>query len=178
MSKSEIISRLMDEMSSQNDWYLAAIGVLVTLTLFVSGFSIYAQLKLSDKQIKTLKMQIEKDLITKYRLQDIKRELDQTIINDTIRYENTINSEIAKLENGLYFEGYSVQMEYVERKIIIDMTSIVNSAIDEEIKDEIYNRSYSRVKQLTNKVEDQEDSDKWGNLFSQLLNSLLKLKEK
>lgn len=44
MSKSDIISRLMDEISSQNDWYLAAIGILITLTLFVSGFSIYAQL--------------------------------------------------------------------------------------------------------------------------------------
>ena len=43
MSKSDIISKLMDEISSQNDWYLTAIGILITLTLFVSGFSIYAQ---------------------------------------------------------------------------------------------------------------------------------------
>ena len=73
MSKSEIISRLMDEMSSQNDWYLAAIGILITLTLFVSGFSIYAQLKLSDKQVKKLKSSIKGELIQEYSLDDISK---------------------------------------------------------------------------------------------------------
>lgn len=73
MSKSEIISRLMDEMSSQNDWYLAAIGVLVTLTLFVSGFSIYAQLKLSDKQITKLKTEIKNDLVEEFSLEDVSK---------------------------------------------------------------------------------------------------------
>lgn len=71
MSKTEIISRLMDEMSSQNDWYLAAIGILITLTLFVSGFSIYAQLKLSDKQIAKLRASIKGELIKEYSLNSI-----------------------------------------------------------------------------------------------------------
>ena len=61
----------MDEISSQNDWYLAAIGILITLTLFVSGFSIYAQLKLLDKQIEKLRTNIKNELIKEYSLNDI-----------------------------------------------------------------------------------------------------------
>lgn len=170
MTNEQVIEKLIEQINNNMQIFLGILGLLIALFA-------YFQWRISQSQINTLKIQIEKDLITKYRLQDIKRELDQTIINDAIRYENVINSEIAKLEDGLYSEGYSVQMEYSERKIVIDMASVFNSAIDDEIKNEIYNRICSRIERLSNMVKNQKDNDKWAYLFSQLLNGLFNLKE-
>lgn len=102
MSKSEIISRLMDEMSSQNDWYLAAIGVLITLTLFVSGFSIYAQLKLSDKQITKLKAEIKNSLVKEFSLEDVSK-ID-SIDNDLT---GVILTDLRNVTNRLMFDSES-----------------------------------------------------------------------
>lgn len=178
ISNSDIFDKMYQEINRQNTFYFWIIGIVLTISIAIAGFFGILQWRLSDKQIKTLKIQIEKDLVAKYKLLDIEQELDQTIINNAIRYENSINSEILKLEDGLNFEGYSFRMEYSERKIVIDMTSIINSAIDDEIKTEIYNRSYSRIERLSNMVKNQKDNDKWTYLFSQLLNNLLTLKEK
>lgn len=102
MSKSEIISRLMDEMSSQNDWYLTAIGVLITLTLFVSGFSIYAQLKLSDKQITKLKAEIRNNLVKEFSLEDVSK-IDSIDNNLT----GLILTDLRNVTNRLMFDSES-----------------------------------------------------------------------
>lgn len=111
MSKSDIISKLMDEISSQNDWYLTAIGILITLTLFVSGFSIYAQLKLSDKQIAKLKASINESISETYDLgklskaykaiDNLKTELSETKKALTDSEEARFKLQLSELNNDL-----------------------------------------------------------------------------
>ncbi|MCI1977823.1 MAG: hypothetical protein LKJ39_11000 [Liquorilactobacillus nagelii] len=110
MSKSDIISRLMDEISSQNDWYLAAIGILITLTLFVSGFSIYAQLKLSDKQITKLKNEIRNDLVKEFALENISeiKSIDNNLTDLILINLRNITSELI-LKGGIYTSDFIME---------------------------------------------------------------------
>lgn len=110
MNKSEIISRLMDEISSQNDWYLAAIGVLITLTLFVSGFSIYAQLKLSDKQIIKLKTEIRNNLIEDFSLGEISKikDIDNQLTELIMINMGNVTSELT-LKAGIYTDSFIME---------------------------------------------------------------------
>lgn len=110
MSKSDIISRLMDEISSQNDWYLAAIGILITLTLFVSGFSIYAQLKLSDKQITKLKNEIRTDLVKEFALENISeiKIIDNNLTDLILINLRNITSELI-LKGGIYTSDFIME---------------------------------------------------------------------
>ena len=144
MSKSEIISRLMDEISSQNDWYLAAIGILITLTLFVSGFSIYAQLKLSDKQIAKLKNEIRNNLIQEFSLESISKikSIDDNLTDLILVNLRNITSEMILkggiytsdfiMEKSMYLIGYLDMLENREIKntefikSIGDMFSMIN----------------------------------------------------
>lgn len=110
MSKSEIISKLMDEISSQNDWYLAVIGILITLTLFVSGFSIYAQLKLSDKQITKLKAEIKSGLVKEFSLENIEEiePINNELTKLMLANLRIITSELL-LKGSIYSNGFIME---------------------------------------------------------------------
>lgn len=110
MSKSEIISKLMDEISSQNDWYLAVIGILITLTLFVSGFSIYAQLKLSDKQIAKLKAEIKSGLVKEFSLENIEEiePINNELTKLMLANLRIITSELL-LKGSIYSNGFIME---------------------------------------------------------------------
>lgn len=66
MNKSELIQHLYDEISRQNTFYMAMIGILVTLLIGFTGLLGYFQWRLSTKQIGALKDNIEKELNKKY----------------------------------------------------------------------------------------------------------------
>lgn len=73
MSNSEIMQKLMDEMSSDHAWYLGYIGVLVGLVIAFVGLIGYLQLRLSNKQIEKMKNDVKKDIHEEYPIEQFNK---------------------------------------------------------------------------------------------------------
>lgn len=63
-----LISRI-DGLISLNNW---SVGLFVTIIIAVIGFIGFLQLRLSDKQIQSIKIDLEKELSEKYKLESVK----------------------------------------------------------------------------------------------------------
>lgn len=72
MTESEMIKFQIDQIDrliSLNNW---SVGLFITIIIAVIGFIGYLQLRLSDKQIQSIKIDLEKELSEKYRLESVK----------------------------------------------------------------------------------------------------------
>lgn len=72
MTESEMIKYQVDQIDrliSLNNW---SVGLFITIIIAVIGFIGYLQLRLSDKQIQSIKIDLEKSISEKYKLESVK----------------------------------------------------------------------------------------------------------
>ena len=128
MANSDIFDKMYQEINRQNTFYFWIIGIVLAITVAITGFFGFLQWKLSDKQIENMKSQVLQQVDDTYKarvehLENILKRHKEYQNDQALHLANSLNDKFSKL----LVDKDIVQLSADRNDIIFTIESIVNN---------------------------------------------------
>lgn len=128
MANSDIFDKMYQEINRQNTFYFWIIGIVLAITVAITGFFGFLQWKLSDKQIENMKSQVLQQVDDTYKarvehLENILKRYKEYQNDQALHLANSLNDKFSKL----LVDKDIVQLSADRNDIIFTIESIVNN---------------------------------------------------
>lgn len=177
MSNDEVFDKLYQEINRQNTFYFWIIGIVAGMIPTLVAIFFYFQWRLSDSQVKKIKVEIENNISQKYNLVELNKEVDNIMFDNAVTFYSRIDNAFDNLNRDLAEGKYnSGTADNAATSIYNSMLYVLSSlSISSNLKQRCFEKTKQHMKMLEAQIEklpDGSKKDKWKILTGQINSSL------